>query len=95
MQAVVIDPQVPQRVGFRTVEPPTPRPTEALVRVKAVSLNRGEVVYRVQGAAGTPLGGIWPELWTSLLRRHQGLPRGPGWPGWCVPAPGPSKRPFP
>lgn len=56
MQAVVIDPQVPERVGFRTVEPPTPRPTEALVRVKAVSLNRGEVVYRVQGAAGTPLG---------------------------------------
>ncbi len=56
MQAIVIDPQSPQRVGFRTVEPPTPRATEALIRVKAISLNRGEVVYRVQGAAGTPLG---------------------------------------
>ena len=56
MQAVVIDPQSPQRVGFRTVEPPTPQATEALVRVKAVSLNRGEVVYRVQGEAGTRLG---------------------------------------
>jgi NADPH:quinone reductase-like Zn-dependent oxidoreductase len=56
MQAVVIDPQSPQRVGFRTVEPPAPRATEALIRVKAISLNRGEVVYRVQGEAGTRLG---------------------------------------
>ena len=56
MQAVVIDPQSPQRVGFRAVEPPAPRATEALVRVKAISLNRGEVVYRVHGAAGTRLG---------------------------------------
>ena len=56
MQAIVIDPQSPQRVGFRSVEPPAPRATEALVRVKAISLNRGEVVYRVQGEAGTRLG---------------------------------------
>ena len=56
MQAVVIDPQSPQRVGFRTVGPPAPRATEALIRVKAISLNRGEVVYRVQGEAGTRLG---------------------------------------
>ena len=56
MQAVVIDPQSPQRIGFQTVEPPTPQATEALVRVKAISLNRGEVVYRVQGEAGTRLG---------------------------------------
>ena len=56
MRAIVIDPQSPQRVGFRTVNPPAPRATEALVRVKAISLNRGEVVYRVQGAAGTRLG---------------------------------------
>lgn len=43
MQAIVIDPQSPQRVGFRSVEPPAPRATEALVRVKAISLNRGEI----------------------------------------------------
>ena len=56
MQAIVIDPQSPQRIGFRTVEPPAPRPAEALVRVKAISVNRGEVVYRVHGEEGTPLG---------------------------------------
>lgn len=56
MEAVVIDPQSPRRVGFRTVEPPTPQATEALIRVKAISVNRGELVYRVQGEAGTRLG---------------------------------------
>jgi NADPH:quinone reductase-like Zn-dependent oxidoreductase len=56
MRAVVIDPRSPQRVGFRTVESPVPRATEALVSVQAISVNRGEVVYRVQGEAGTRLG---------------------------------------
>jgi len=56
MQAIVIDPQAPVRLGFQTVEPPTPQANEAVIRVKAISLNRGEVVYLVQGAAGTRLG---------------------------------------
>jgi NADPH:quinone reductase len=56
VRAVVIDPRSPQRVGFRTVESPVPRATEALVSVKAISVNRGEVVYRVRGEAGTRLG---------------------------------------
>ena len=56
MRAIVIDPSSPQRLGFRTVEPPSPRATEALIRVKAISLNRGEVVYRVHGAEGNALG---------------------------------------
>lgn len=56
MHAVVVDPQAPQRIGFRRVESPTPQPTQALVRVKAISLNRGELVYRVRDEAGTPLG---------------------------------------
>lgn len=56
MQAVVIDPRSPQRVGFQTIDQPNPQTNEALVRVKAISLNRGEVVYRVQGEEGTRLG---------------------------------------
>jgi NADPH2:quinone reductase len=56
MQAIVVDPQAPQRLGFQTVEPPTPLIDEALIRVKAISLNHGEVKYRVQGVAGTRLG---------------------------------------
>jgi NADPH2:quinone reductase len=56
MQAIVIDPRAPARLGFQTIEPPTPQANEAVIRVKAISLNRGEVVYRVQGAAGTRLG---------------------------------------
>lgn len=56
MQAIVIDPQAPVRLAFQTVDPPTPQANEALIHVKAISLNRGEVVYRVQGTAGTRLG---------------------------------------
>ena len=56
MQAIVVDPQAPQRLGFQAPDPPTPAATEALLRVEAISLNRGEVVYRVHGAAGTRLG---------------------------------------
>jgi NADPH:quinone reductase len=56
MHAIVVNPQAPQRLGFQTVEPPAPRVDEALIRVKAISLNRAEVVYLAQGAAGTRLG---------------------------------------
>jgi NADPH2:quinone reductase len=56
MQAIVIDPQAPVRLGFQTVEPPMPQINEAVIRVKATSLNRGEVVYLVQGTTGTRLG---------------------------------------
>lgn len=56
MQAIVVDPQAPVRLGFQTVEAPLPQANEAVIRVKAISLNRGEVVYLVQGTAGTRLG---------------------------------------
>jgi NADPH2:quinone reductase len=56
MQAIVVDPQAPQRLGFQTVEPPGPLVDEALIRVEAISLNHGEVKYRVQGPKGTRLG---------------------------------------
>ena len=43
MRAVVVDPQAVGRLSLAEVEEPDPAPSEALVRVAAVSLNRGEV----------------------------------------------------
>lgn len=41
--AVVVDPDAPGRLVLQTVSPPSPAPSEAVVRVAAVPLNRGEV----------------------------------------------------
>ncbi|WP_089936181.1 alcohol dehydrogenase catalytic domain-containing protein [Candidatus Entotheonella palauensis] len=42
MQAVVADPNSAERLVIRDVPAPSPAPFEALVRVAAISLNRGE-----------------------------------------------------
>ncbi len=54
--AVVVEPSAVGHVVVRRVEAPTPRAGEALVRVRATSLNRGEIRQAGQGPAGRRIG---------------------------------------
>src|SRR5947199_9347123 len=50
--AVVVDPEAPGHLVIRPVAEPTPDRAEAIVRVQAISLNRGEVRRSGTAAAG-------------------------------------------
>ena len=52
MRAVVVDPESEGRLSVAKVDEPEPAPSEALVRVVAVSLNRGEVQRAQTGEPG-------------------------------------------
>src|SRR5579884_1516334 len=49
IRAIVVDPDVPGRFVIKEVEAPQPGPSEALVQVETISLNRGEVMYAEAG----------------------------------------------
>jgi NADPH:quinone reductase-like Zn-dependent oxidoreductase len=51
-QAIVVDHAVPGKLTVRTVATPTPSRAEAVVRVAAISLNRGETRRAMQSADG-------------------------------------------
>jgi NADPH:quinone reductase-like Zn-dependent oxidoreductase len=52
IRAVTVDPSVPGRLALNDVELSTPAPNEALIRVAAISLNRGEVRRSTTADAG-------------------------------------------
>jgi NADPH:quinone reductase len=52
MRAVVVDPGSPASLALAKVEEPSPTPSEVLVRVETVSLNRGEVRRAESGEPG-------------------------------------------
>src|SRR5919201_506456 len=52
IRAIVVDPEVPGRLALKEVEAPQAGPSEALVQVEAISLNRGEVLYAMGAEAG-------------------------------------------
>ncbi len=52
IRAIVVDPAVAERLVIREVAPPAALPHEAIVKVAAISLNRGEVRRSQTAAAG-------------------------------------------
>ena len=72
-RAVVVDPDVPGRLVIRPVAEPSPDRGEAVVRVRALSLNRGEVRRSGMAAAG------WRPGWdlAGVIERAAGDGSGP------------------
>ena len=71
-RAVVVDPEVPGRLVIKPVPDPAPDRDEAIVRVRAISLNRGEVRRAGMAAAG------WRPGWDLAGEVERGAADGSG-----------------
>ena len=71
-RAVVVDPEAPGRLVIRPVPDPVPDRGEAVVRVHAISLNRGEVRRSAMAAAG------WRPGWDLAGVVERAAPDGSG-----------------
>ncbi len=70
IRAVVVDPEVPGRLAIKEVDAPQSRPSEALVQVAAISLNRGEALGAMHFGAGWRPG--WDLAGTVLAQAADG-----------------------
>lgn len=70
IRAIVVDPEVPGGFAFKEVEAPQVGPSEALVKVEAISLNRGEAMMPAVLPAGTRLG--WDLAGTVIKQAADG-----------------------
>ncbi|HEY8745983.1 MAG TPA: alcohol dehydrogenase, partial [Chloroflexota bacterium] len=72
MRALIVDPQVAGRLAIGEAPDPTPQLDQCLIRVEAVSLNRGEVQQVARAAPGTILG--WDAAGTVVQAASRGGP---------------------
>ncbi len=70
IRAVVVDPEVPGRLAIKEVDAPQFRPSEALVQVATISLNRGEALGAMHFGAGWRPG--WDLAGTVLAQAADG-----------------------
>jgi len=82
MNAVVTAPESPTCLAIRAVDAPTPAPSEALVRVAAFSLNRGEVRGAQSRPAGQPIGWDLAGTVEQAAADSSGPPAGARVVGW-------------
>jgi NADPH:quinone reductase len=52
IRAIVVDPDIPGRLAIKEVAAPQAGPSEALVQVETISLNRGEALGATIAEAG-------------------------------------------
>jgi NADPH:quinone reductase len=70
IHAIVVDPEVSGRLAIKEVEAPQPGPSEALVQVEAISLNRAEAGMATIAEAGRRLG--WDLAGTVIKQAANG-----------------------
>ncbi|MBR8840867.1 MAG: zinc-binding dehydrogenase [Stigonema ocellatum SAG 48.90 = DSM 106950] len=76
IRAVIVDPNVPGRLALHEVAAPNPAADEALVRVAAISLNRGEVRRSTSAEAGWQPGWDLAGIVETPAADGSGLPSG-------------------
>lgn len=76
MRAVVVNPNAPSRLAIATVGEPQPLPHEAIVRVAAVSVNRGEIRRAQSAEAGWRIGWDLAGTIAQAAADGSGLPVG-------------------